>query len=29
VTISPVEGVPQARRAFEDAMKIKLNGIAQ
>lgn len=29
VTISPVEGVPQARRAFEDAMKIKLNAIAQ
>ncbi|MES2261400.1 MAG: 5'/3'-nucleotidase SurE [Pseudomonadota bacterium] len=29
VTISPIEGVPQARRAFEDAMKIKLNAIAQ
>lgn len=29
ITISPVEGVPQARRAFEDAMKIKLNALAQ
>lgn len=29
VTISVVEGVPQARRTFEDAMKIKLNAIAQ
>lgn len=28
VTISPVEGVPQARRAFEEAMKIKLNAVA-
>jgi len=26
VTVSPVEGVPQARRAFEDALRIKLNG---
>jgi 5'-nucleotidase len=28
VTLSPVEGVPQARRAFEEAMKIKLNALA-
>jgi 5'-nucleotidase len=28
VTISPVEGVPEARRVFEDALRIKLNGIA-
>jgi 5'-nucleotidase len=29
ITISPIEGVPQARRAFEDALKIKLSGFAQ
>lgn len=28
VTLSPVEGVPQARRAFEEALKIKLNALA-
>lgn len=27
VAVSPVEGVPQARRAFEDALRIKLNAL--
>ncbi|HEX3139039.1 MAG TPA: 5'/3'-nucleotidase SurE [Rhizobacter sp.] len=29
ITLSPVEGVPQARRVFEEALKLKLNAIAQ
>jgi 5'-nucleotidase len=29
ITISPLEGVPLARRAFEDAVKIKLGGLVQ
>lgn len=29
VTLSPIEGVPQARRSLEDALKLKLNAIAQ
>ena len=29
VTVSPVESVPEARRVFEDALRIKLDGIVQ
>ena len=29
VTLSPVEGVPQARRSLEDALRLKLNALAQ
>ena len=29
VTISPVEAVPEARRVFEEALRIKLDGFAQ
>lgn len=29
VTLSPVEGVPQARRVFEDALKLKLSTLVQ
>lgn len=29
VTLSPIEGVPQARRSLEDALRLKLNALAQ
>jgi 5'-nucleotidase len=29
ISLSPVEGVPQARRVFEESLKLKLNALAQ